>query len=312
MRRAILLVSVAGLIAATTATGRPLADREPAANCNQTKVGRDALPDLGAGAYQGYQGGLYPGGQNVPPPAYLDQGLEAAGRIRPIDGRIVLLAIGMSNTTQEYSRFKQYADADRRKNPAVTIVDGAQGGADAERIRNPNDPFWGIVDQRLTAAGATREQVRAVWLKEAIAGENRAFPADALRLQDDLLAIVDILRTRFTNLELVYLSSRIYAGYASTGLNPEPHAYHSGFAVKWTIEQRIAGEGRPWLAWGPYLWADGLRGRSDGLIWKCSDFQNDGTHPSSQGIHQVAKLLLDFFMTDQTAEIWFRGFRGRR
>ena len=61
----------------------------------------------------------------------------------------------------------------------MTIVDGAQGGQDAEIIKNSNAPYWTIVDQRLSNAGTSPQQVQAAWLKEAIADENRAFPADA-------------------------------------------------------------------------------------------------------------------------------------
>ena len=43
----------------------------------------------------------------------------------------------------------------------------------------------------------------------------------------------------------------------------------------------------PWLGWGPYLWTDGLLGRSDGLVWSCDDVEADGTHPSKTGVQKV-------------------------
>jgi len=306
MRRVLVIALLAALIAAATAVGRASAPARISSDCSRTFTGLIPLPDLRTGTYQGFQGGLYPDGLNTPPAAYLAQGIQYRDLVHPINGRIVLLSIGMSNTTAEYARFKVYADRDPAKSPAVTIVDGAQGGQDAEQIRNPASPYWQYVDQRIANSGATPVQVQAVWLKEAIAGENRTFPADANRLRDDLVAIVDILRTRFVNLQLVYLSSRTYAGYATTNLNPEPHAYASGFAVKWTIEQRISGQPtRPWLAWGPYLWTAGLRGREDRLVWRCTDTQSDGTHPSPAGVHKVAKQLLELFKADITTRTWF-------
>ncbi|MPZ13231.1 MAG: hypothetical protein GEU73_02180 [Chloroflexi bacterium] len=63
--------------------------------------------------------------------------------------------------------------------------------------------------------------------------------------------------------------------------------------------------GAPWLAWGPYLWADGLTVRSDGLTWQCEDFRNDGTHPSDSAQRKVAELLLNFLVTDPMAREWF-------
>jgi hypothetical protein len=103
------------------------------------------------------------------------------------------------------------------------------------------------------------------------------------------------------------LSSRIYAGYAETPLNPEPHAYESAFAVRRVIAAQIAGQGpaRPWLAWGPYLWADGVKGRQDGLTWRREDLAPDGTHPSLSGREKVARLLLEFFRSDPAARSWF-------
>ena len=296
--------------------GTALAQRSfaPNANCAQTSVGFTPLNDLAGSSYQGYEGGLYLGGENYLPLDYKWMGRAHASLVQPLDqngqpslsGRIVLLSIGMSNTTQEFSAFKTMADADPQKNPRLTIVDGAQGGQDAETIRNPNAQYWTVIDQRLAAAGVTRSQVQVAWLKEAIAGENRPFPADAIGLGDALRDIVDIMQTRYPNIRIIYLSSRIYAGYASTALNPEPYAYQSGFAVKWLIDEHIVSDGAgPWLAWGPYLWADGLVPRSDGLTWLCTDLQNDGTHPSATGRQKVAGMLLDFCKTDEMARPWF-------
>lgn len=60
-----------------------------------------------------------------------------------------------------------------------------------------------------------------------------------------------------------------------------------------------------WLAWGPYLWADGMRPRSDGLTWACSDLAADGTHPSDDGRRKVADMLLGFMNADATAREWY-------
>jgi hypothetical protein len=223
----------------------------------------------------------------------------------------------MSNTTQEYRAFMQLANADPNLHPKLLLVDGAIGGQPAESIRTPDAAYWTQVDGRLAQAGATRQQVQAVWLKQANARPTAPFPDSAQSLQADLKAIVRILHDRFPNLKLAYLSSRTYGGYASTALNPEPFAYESGFAVKWLIEAQINGDPElnydaavgpveaPWLSWGPYLWADGQMPRSDGLTWACSDFQQDGTHPSPSGQQKVARMLHSFFGSDATTREWY-------
>jgi hypothetical protein len=291
------------------------ADMAVSANCRNISVGSPPLIDLGLGTYQGYQGGLYLGGENEPFGAYGQIGIQRAQSIQPLNangqpdarGKIVMLSIGMSNASLEFEEFIREANADPQKNPKLELVNGAVAGQDAEIIKNPNATYWAIVNQRLADASATDKQVQVIWLKEAIKQPTEPFPLDAQHLQNDLAAIVQILRWRFPNLQIIYFASRTYAGYATTDLSPEPYAYESGFAVKGLIiahirDNRTSG---PWLAWGPYLWTDGLRGRGDGLVWTCDDVQSDGTHPSVSGQQKVAGLLLNFFKTDPTTVDWF-------
>jgi len=314
------------LVLGLTALAALIAAPALAQNCPRTSVGLIPLPDLGEGTYQTFQGGLYPGGVNHRPSTHDAAGLaeaaqvvprNAAGAPDPQNGKIVLLSIGMSNTSQEFGEFVKQARLDRDVNPQLVIVNGAQGGQTAQRIANPSATFWANIDARLQQAGVTRAQVQAVWFKEADAGPRDPFPKHAQTLQSEFTTIMNILRNFYPNARLCYLSCRIYAGYATTTLNPEPYAYESGFAVKWTIEDQINGKpslnydpkkgtvNSPWLAWGPYLWADGLSYRSDGLVYLCSDLANDGTHPSATGRQKVAGLLMDFFKTDATAKTWF-------
>jgi len=138
-------------------------------------------------------------------------------------------------------------------------------------------------------------------LLQAIAGPKDPFPTSARDLQKYISAMLRTMHRRYPNLKVVYLSSRAYAGYATKRLNPEPFAYESAFAVRWVIQDQIAGEPAlnfdpskgqvkaPLLLWGPYLWADGIAGRGcDDLVWEKS-----------------AKVMLEFFKTDPTTKPWF-------
>lgn len=286
----------------------------------------DTIPlnELGSNLWKTAPGGLYPNGLNTRPQKHEQDGqaisktlipLDSFGIEDPSNGKIVLLSIGMSNATQEFSAFKLLADTFRNKNPKLLIVDGAQGGQTASVIKNPNANFWTVVNQRLFQQKVSGKQVQAVWLKEANANPTATFPKHADDLKNDIKLIVQILKQKYPNLKLLYLSSRIYGGYANTALNPEPYAYESGFSIKWLVEEQINGDSSlsyqgasiksPWLSWGPYLWAKGNTARTDGLLWLPADFAADGTHPSNSGRLKVANLLLQFFSTDSTCIPWF-------
>ena len=275
------------------------------------------LTDLGSARYLGFAGGLYPNGKNSRPSAYEHAGVALGATVQPVDrdgkpstsGKIVMISIGMSNTSHEFSQFIQLAEADARKNPSLVMIDAAQNGAAATQIAVPLGDYWIDVDRQLQRCEVSTAQVQVVWLKTALAHELRGFPETARLLQRTLRSIIGILRTRFPQLKLVYVSSRSYGGYSESDLSPEPIAYESAFAVKWLIEERIndpsSERSMPWVSWGPYLWADGLTPRSDGLTWERGDFEPDGVHTSAQGALKVATMLFEFFQKDTAAKLWF-------
>ena len=194
----------------------------------------------------------------------LREGIEAAERVRRINRKIVLLSIGMSNASDEFSAFKRSADRDPQRNSSLVVVDGAQDGFDSRRARS-QPVFWENIDQSLGEAEVTPEQVQAVWLKQAVAGEHRRFPKDARALQSDLRAILRIMRVRYPNVKLVYLSSRTYGGYAITGLNPEPAAYDSVVgSLRAELPVTVPGCVDGWAQAYAYS-REGLRGR---LPWE--------------------------------------------
>ncbi len=287
----------------------------------KASVGFKPLTEMTADdKYKGEDGGLYGGGHNEPPAAHAKAAQKEAEQIVPRDaggrpaagGTIALVSISMSNATQEFSQFKRLADADSEKSPRLTIVDCAQGGQAMAQWVDPKGRAWTEADRRIEAARISPKHVQVAWIKLANVGPTGELQEHGKKLQKDTLAVLHNAKARFPNLRIVYLGSRIYAGYGTTRLNPEPYAYESAFVVRWLIQDQIKGSSElgldksPLLLWGPYFWADGMTPRkADGLKWERADLAGDGTHPSQSGRQKVAEMLLRFFKTDATAKGWF-------
>ena len=354
LTRAALAILILGCSEGTAPAPAPPAPPPPAPPPqpppapNPTPVtGRVPLTELGVNTYKGFTGGLYDDGSNTAPAAHHTEGVARRRAIVPLDasgapsatGRIVLISVGMSNTTQEFCAgastttacnpysFMGLAAADARVNRStLAIVNGARGVQVATSWDSPADVQYDTVRfARLQARGFTEAQVQIAWVKLANPTPLDSLPgtADALVLQATLGRVVRAMKVRYPNLRMVFLSSRIYGGYATTTLNPEPYAYESAFSVKWLIAAQArqistgvvdatsgsldyrTGEA-PWLAWGPYLWANGTTPRAgDGLTWLVSDLDLDGTHPSAAGVRKVAEQLLAFFTTSPYTSCWF-------
>ncbi len=315
-----------------------------------TDTVRIPLTDLPT--YYKNRGGLYPNGVNQPPPDHDSATRAHRNRIRALDvngdespfGKYVLLSIGMSNTTQEWCSptsgppcttwsFMGRAAADPSVNKnSLVIVNGAADGQDAAAWASPASPNYDrIKTARLAPLGLSENQVELAWVKLADANPTVSLPADtadAYVFLSNLGQVLRALRIRYPNLQIVFLSSRIYGGYATPDtvakkdLNTEPFAYEEGFAVRWVIESQInemrglpanpkagslnyANKTAPLVVWGPYLWADGATARSDSLVWNRADFEEDGLHPSQAGESKVAAILLGYFKNSLYAKCWF-------
>jgi hypothetical protein len=253
--------------------------------------------------YKGFQGGLYENGGNEVPNDHDSAGRKFADQVAPIDGKIVLLSIGMSNAMDEWGMFLHTYSKDPHVNPAVVLVNGAQGGIGPCAWSVPSgspheacgghapNPYDVAQTTRLTRAGVSEAQVQAVWIKETDAMSiQMSWPpslpdakADAYAYEGWIGKMLRAAKKRYPNLKLAFISSRIYGGYDQTSKSHEPYAYENGFSVKWAIQAQIKQADRggsadsiagdlnysvaPWAAWGPYLWADGDVPRSDGLVW---------------------------------------------
>lgn len=276
------------------------------------------LTDL-KGKHGIWDGGLYGSGSNDVPAPQQKLASQALAKLQPLDadgnpsadGKIVLMSIGMSNTTMEFSQFVKLANADERKAANVIVVDAAQGGKAAKQWAAADAQPWEVAADRLKQAGVSTKQVQVLWIKQANIAPSAGSESEVTRLQNDVQAIVTLAKAKYPNVQLAFLSSRIYAGYAQTQLNPEPYAYEGAFAMRALIQKQMAGDAAltvdksPVLLWGPYLWATPMARAGDGLQWKPEDFSGDGTHPSSTGAQKVAKLLIDFFTSDANARGWF-------
>lgn len=299
------------------------------------------LNDLGTDKYKGFQGGLYEKGTNVVPSDHNAAGLLLAEQVKPIRGKFVFLAIGMSNAAMEFSTFEDIASSDGRVNhSSMVIINGAKGAITGCAWTSPSETpqqhgcnmprylpnqYDRIRDELLKPTGLGEDQVEVIWMKNADPRPEIPLPAkdsEAYAYERSIGDMARAARARYPNLKLMFITSRIYAGYATVPLNPEPYAYEYGFSVKWAIQAQIdqmrngtvdpiAGnldykKGiAPWIAWGPYIWADGTSPRSDGLTWDRQEYMPDGTHPNPQGREKIAKMLLDYLFNSPYAG-WFK------
>jgi len=301
------------------------------------------LNDLRGAPYRwGYYGGLYEDGSNVMAGDHFAAGMARAAKIQPLDadgnpsanGKIVFLAGGAGEAARIMESFKSIAAGDVRVNhDDLVIINAAHDGADYRfwAERPGGFPRYDIVNSTaVIPSGVSPKQVQVAWLQMVLdrPGDTLGIAnADAYRLKTHIAETLREIQRQYPNLQIVYLSSRVYGGYSQVGINPEPYAYETGLSNRWIItdqmeqarmevpewhhDQRVGlidyRRGiAPWVAWGPYMWANGATAREDGLAWFRGDFEADGETLSPSGAVKGGKMLFDFLLHEPTAKGWFR------
>jgi hypothetical protein len=309
------------------------------------------------GSFPGY---LYNGSNTLVTGSRHDQdGRVFASKVQPLNaqgqpdpnGKIAVVGIGMSNWTMELctvvyktmttlpactsASFIPHADA--HANPRVEIVDCASFSQTANDWFDDSHGNWTRCNGLLANEGLTPAQVQLILWKDA----NSVYPTVPLSSTTNCAALTTFnnltpdvckyvwhvgqvarfAKTWYPHVQQMFLHSRIYAGYATQNIGPEPYAYENGFGVKWVIQAQInqIASGKitnlaagnlsyavaPWMAWGPYFWASGTTPRSDGLTWQPSDFlTSDYTHPSQSGVLKVTNMMMNWYFTSPYTR-WF-------
>jgi hypothetical protein len=202
------------------------------ADCTLTRTGNIPLNELTV-PYQNAQGGLYPNGANNRPAAHLQAGLQiATDQVRPLNasgqvdntnGKIVMVSIGMSNTTQEWAvgdgvthdstkAFRYRATNDPALNPQIVIIDCAQGSRDVVNWSSLNDPTWATAIQRVRNTVVNGQhimtnQVQIAWVKLALrdAPTYGPFPTHVQAFQNYLEMTIRNLKTAFPNVKMAFV-----------------------------------------------------------------------------------------------------------
>ncbi len=239
------------------------------------------LVDLGPGqTYNGQEGGLYPGGSNVRPAAHDAAGqkiargivpLDANGNPDPVNGKIVIMPVSVSNGYGAWHRgdesdtsttFMTRANANPARNPKLFIAYGFEyqlpGGNGGTGDPGPDSIFYTSLDHALHQQGVTPRQVQIVWLSMPVSGrswgtnlppEARTFPADAQQSKRAWKEIVHAIHLRYPNVKMIYSSTKgaMYMSATATK-NPEfiggpiePFNHDAAWGVKWVIEDQIKG-----------------------------------------------------------------------
>lgn len=283
------------------------------------------LNDLGPGTFNGYVGGLYPGGLNSPTGTYAVDLLKVCRGITPLDtfgnpsaqgGKILFVSLGWSTCGNNMRALEAKTVNNPLTNPKLLFVtlNSGRGLARLNDVMNPNDPYWDIVSSQIKTANTSYRQVQIIYLETEDSTKIKSFPGRPLQVKNELESCFRVFKQKFPNVKLVYLLARTTTFGIQHIFNTEPCPYDFGWACKWAIEDQINGVAgtaykgpnkvSPLITWGFYQWADSLPRTTDGFYWRASE-SSDGLHANSVGQDTLSTRFQHFLLTDRFAKNWY-------
>jgi hypothetical protein len=277
-----------------------------------------ASTDLAGSTYTDPEGGVHPGGLydtglNTRPPE-IDAVRPTVTKVGNVIGVAVL---GGSTIRNIADSLLTAVKRDPLKNKFIKI---ANGGISAKRMdawANASSDAWPAFAAVLSSAGIKANQLRVVLVMDIQSAGAGTFEGEVAQNATWMDSTVSNIHAKYPSVQIVYLTSHHYIGYSGDPVIREPLAYWNAWSVQRVVRRR-AGTANPWTVVGAYVWANGLGsdrisggipGRSDGVEYACSDFQQD---LGSAGVHVVAggaiKGTTDFmaFLHNDASTIWYR------
>lgn len=294
---------------------------------NRAAIVVDTVPinDLGQETFNGYTGGLYPGGVNNPRGRYALDLLSTCKNINPIDtfgnpsatnGKILFVSLGFSTGSQNMLALQKKTIGNPLTNPKLSLLSFNKGSGTGmlNNIMNPNDPYWDFVSTRINETKTSYRQVQIIYLETEDSTKITSFPGRPIQVKNELESCFRLFKQKFPNVKLVYLLARTTTFGNWNIINREPCPYYLGWACKWAIEDQIKGvtgtkyKGpnavSPMITWGFYQWAQEKPRVTDGFKWTV-DLMKDGLHANDIGKDTLAKRFQKFLLNDKYAKNWY-------
>lgn len=309
--------------------------------CSNDSTGLIPLIDLGAGTYLGYQGGLFPGGQNTESPATQHykkgrsfaknmQPLDSLGNVNYGDGVVLMGGFGPSVVGSLFDEFvpivRDTLDG-YNTNICFDAINMSAGGKGLDFATGiDSNKYWNNLLGKIIEKGYTPQQLQVAFMYFSNKTDTTGpltFPETPLEIRDSYEIFLRMLLDRFPNVQIVFISGRHYGGYCDTTMEQayaiqEPVSYWNSFSVKWLIQDQIMGDPGlryfgvnkrvPFITWGPYYWTDGAEPRAtDGRYYICEDFsETDGYHLMPEAYQDDADYLMQHIYSSEFSKYYVR------